>query len=109
MPTPLDEQQYSELATQPLRELVDTLDEVSQASNDAVEVELANDIVTLDFADGVRFVINSHRAARQIWMAANTSAWHFNWHADSQRWLCSKTNEELWDVVAEQLRVKTGR
>lgn len=108
MSTPIDEQQYYERATTALNALVDALDEVSQQT-DAFEVELANDILTLDFPDGVRFVINSHRAARQIWMAANTSAWHFNWHADSQRWLCSKTNAELWQVVAEQLRVKTGK
>jgi CyaY protein len=108
MSPPIDEQQYSERATTALHALVDALDEVSQRT-DAFEVELANDILTLEFPDGVRFVINSHRAARQIWMAANTSAWHFNWHAEAQKWLCSKTNAELWQVVAEQLHIKTGK
>jgi CyaY protein len=108
MSAPLDEQQYTERASATLHQLVDALDEASQKS-DSFEVELANDILTLDFPDGTRFVINSHRAARQIWMAANTSAWHFNWHADAQRWLCSKSQAELWQVVSEQLNKKTGQ
>lgn len=109
MSTTLDEQQYYERAKKTLHELVDSLDEVSQQAGETFEVELANDILTLDFPDGARFVINSHRAARQIWMAANTSAWHFNWHADVAQWLCSKTNAELWQVVTDQLRRKTGK
>ena len=105
----IEEQQYYERATKTLHELVDALDEASQQTNEAFEVEFANDIVSLDFPDGVKFVINSHRAARQIWMAANTSAWHFNWHAESGQWLCSKTKAELWQVVSEQLRIKLGK
>ena len=109
MSAPLDEQQYYERASATLHELLDVLDELSQNSNEAFEVEFANDILTLDFPDGVRFVINSHRAARQIWMAANTSAWHFNWHADVQQWLCSKSSANLWQVVTEQLSRKLGK
>ena len=32
----------------------------------------------LDLRDGTKIVINSHRAARQIWMAADRTAWHFD-------------------------------
>jgi CyaY protein len=105
----IEEQYYYERASTALRQLVEALDKVSQANDDAFEVEFASDIITLDFPDNSRFVINSHRAARQIWMAANTSAWHFNWHEDVGQWLCSKTNAELWTVVEDQLGRKTGK
>jgi iron donor protein CyaY len=45
---------------------------------DGLDVQLAGDVLTVGFADGARFVINAHSAARQIWMAAGTTAWHFD-------------------------------
>jgi CyaY protein len=85
-----------------LSQLLTQLDELSQRLGETFEVELSSDILTLEFADGVRFVINSHRAAQQIWMAANTSAWHFNLTADGS-WLCSKSGASLPSVLAAQL------
>ena len=74
---------------------------------DDVEAELAGDILNIEFADDSKFVINSHRAARQIWMAAGTTAWHFDY--DGERWVSSKTREELWSVVEQALSSKLGR
>lgn len=45
---------------------------------DDLEVSYSDGVLTLDLRDGVRIVINSHRAARQIWMAAVAQAWHFD-------------------------------
>jgi len=45
---------------------------------DDVEVSTSDGVLTLALRDGVRVVINTHRAARQIWMAAVASAWHFD-------------------------------
>ena len=77
MTTQIDEHTYLSQARQELGRLLSALDEVA-AENEEFEVELANDIVTLEFKDGAKYVINSHRAARQIWMAADARAWHFD-------------------------------
>lgn len=101
----LTEEQYRKKATETLSHLLTQLDSLSQRLGESFEVELSNDIVTVEFADGVRFVINSHRAAQQIWMAANTNAWHFNPTAQGS-WVCSKSGETLPAVLAAQLRNK---
>jgi CyaY protein len=106
--TSASEESYRKLASATLNHLVSQLDELSVRLGEAFEVELANDILTLEFADGVRFVINSHRAAQQIWMAANTSAWHFN-PADNGQWVSSKSSETLSNVLAAQLGSKLGQ
>jgi CyaY protein len=105
--TSASEETYRKLASTTLKELVSQLDALSLRLGETFEVELANDILTLEFPDGVRFVINSHRAAQQIWMAANTSAWHFNPAADG-RWVCSKSGETLTTVLTSQLQSKLG-
>jgi CyaY protein len=45
---------------------------------DDIEISTSDGVLTLSLRDGVRVVINTHRAARQIWMAAVASAWHFD-------------------------------
>jgi CyaY protein len=102
----LDEQSYSALANAELTRLLAALDRVAAQGED-FEAEFANDIITLEFADGSKFVINSHRAARQIWMAAGSHAWHFDF--SGAQWLATKTQQELWAVITEQLSRKLGR
>ncbi|HMR07658.1 MAG TPA: iron donor protein CyaY [Polyangiaceae bacterium] len=99
-------QQYEERAHPELRALIDALDALDL---DNVEAELANEIVTLEFADGAKYVINSHRAARQIWMAAERTAWHFDWVDDKQAWIDDKRGHELWQTVSTALSEKLGR
>ncbi|HEX2733347.1 MAG TPA: iron donor protein CyaY [Polyangiaceae bacterium] len=101
----MDEREYQTKASAELRDLVDALDELA-ARDERFEVELASDILTLEFPDGAKFVINSHRAARQIWMAADKRAWHFDWAG--QDWRTTKDDQELWSVINEMLSRKLG-
>jgi CyaY protein len=99
------ESEYEALAYPELTRLVRALDDLE---SDAFEAELAGDILTLEFRDGTRYVVNSHRAARQIWMAAERSAWHYDWVADKKAWIASKSGDELWSTLERVLAKKTG-
>jgi CyaY protein len=94
------ESDYEALAYPELGRLVRALDSLE---SDAFEAELAGDILTIEFRDGNRFVVNSHRAARQIWMAANRSAWHFDWLPERCLWIAQKSGDELWATVERML------
>lgn len=102
----VNEEQYTHLAHEELLRLVDALDELD---TDSLEVELESDILTLEFEDGTKYVINSHRAARQIWMAADHSAWHFDWRAERSAWIASKSGDELWATVERVAEKKLGQ
>src|SRR5689334_6570554 len=86
----MSEQAFEREADRELHALERALGDV-----DGLEVDLESGILTLEFSDGVRYVINSHRAARQIWMAAERSAWHFDYDATAARWIAKKTGDEL--------------
>ena len=98
-----DEQAFDAVADRELHALEKALDDV-----DGLEVDLQSGVLTLEFSDGVKYVVNSHRAARQIWMAAERSAWHFD-HAADGRWTASKSGEELWATLQGALGRKLGR
>lgn len=106
MTTPaLTDSDYDAVAAPELARLIESLDSLT---NDAVEAELASDILTIEFSDGTRYVLNSHRAARQIWLSAERSAWHFDFLADSRSWVATKTGDELWRTLAGLLSLKLG-
>jgi len=89
----------------------DTLKKLDKALTDidpAIEADLASDILTIEFEDGRKFIINSHRAARQIWLAAAARAWHFSFDEISGRWVDTREGHELWTLVAELLSKAVG-
>ena len=100
----ISEQDYEARALPELRALVDALDELELSG---VDCELSSDILTIELKNGNRYVVNSHRAARQIWMAADSSAWHFDW--DGERWVAKKTGDELWGTLSRVLSSKLGQ
>jgi CyaY protein len=100
------EGEYDAAAFPELTALIDALDALEGSD---VQAELAGDILTIEFEDGTRFVLNSHRAARQLWMAADRSAWHFDFRSESGRWVAQKTGDELWATLERVLEKKLGR
>lgn len=104
--TVLSESEYEKLAYPELAALVRALDALE---SDDFEAELASDILSIEFSDGTKYVVNSHRAARQIWMAAERSAWHFDWDTEKKRWVATKTGDELWATLSRVIGNKLGR
>ena len=104
MADPIDEATFDELADRALRALETSLNDV-----DGIEADLESGILSIEFGDGERFVVNSHRAARQIWMAARASAWHFDVEVKTGRWTATKTGDELWDCLQREIGKKLER
>lgn len=99
----LSERDFEKLADEELKKLSRTLDDI-----DDLEADLQMGVLTITFSDGARYVVNSHRAAKQIWGAAERSAWHFDRQTDG-RWVASRNGDELWSTVERLLSTKLGR
>ena len=87
----MDESRYQKLADVALRAVEDLLKDVDA---EVVDLERAGDVLTLTFASGKKAVVNTQRPTRQIWLAANARAWHFEYHEPDGpvpgRWLDDK-------------------
>lgn len=99
----MEDAEFDRIARDELRHLEDALSEVDP---DECEVSSSDGVLKLALKDGTRVVINSHRAARQIWMAAVATAWHFD--PVGEAWRASKTNEDLRPTLAKLLRERIG-
>jgi CyaY protein len=88
-------------------EMVYLEDRLGELDPDDVELTVSQGVLRLDLRDGTKIVVNSHRAARQIWMAAIATAWHFD-PMDDGRWFATKTSEELRPTIARLLKERLG-
>lgn len=100
----MDEASFDHVARDELRSLEDAFADIDP---DDVDVSTSDGVLRLDLRDGTKIVINSHRAARQIWMAAVASAWHFDPGSDGT-WIAAKTGEELRATLARLVRDHVG-
>jgi CyaY protein len=90
----------------------DTLKRLERACtdlDDRLEADLAADVLTLEFADGRKYIVNSHSAARQVWVSAEARAWHFSYDDATARWVDTREGRELWALVGEVVSKKLAR
>ena len=100
----MDEASFDGAAREELRAIEDAFADIDP---DLVEISTSDGVLRLDLRDGTKIVINSHRAARQIWMAAIASAWHFDLGTDG-RWVSGKSGDELRATVKKLLKERVG-
>jgi CyaY protein len=100
----MDEASFDKVAREELRAIEDAFADIDP---DDVEISTSDGVLRLDLRDGTKIVINSHRAARQIWMAAVASAWHFD-PGPGGSWRATKSGEELRPTLARLVRERIG-
>jgi CyaY protein len=101
----MNENEFDQHADRTLRALVTALDAIED-----VEAELSQGVLNVFLPKGPEYVINSHRAAGQIWMAAGRQAWHFAPDDTGERWTSTKApHEELWVALSGALAASLGR
>lgn len=97
---------FQTIAQRTMKEVDEVLGELDP---DTLDVDWAGDVMQLCFSDGAVFVLNAHSAAQQIWLAAGTTAWHFDPPtAPGEDWVASKTSEGLKEVLSKVVGEKLG-
>jgi len=102
----MDEQRFLHLADQTFRKIQDILEPVDP---DLADYEMSGDVLQITFADRSKCVINTQRPTRQIWLAARSKAWHFDWDEARGVWLDEKgSGTELFSHLAALVKDACG-
>ena len=84
---------------------------IQQALEDAdLDFELpADGILEVEFDDGSKLIINRHSAAREIWVAARSGGYHFDYDANTETWvLDSDRSQELFTCLSRYCSQQAG-
>jgi CyaY protein len=72
-------------------------------------VDGEENVITIGFAGGDRFVLNVNGPAREIWLSANRRAWHFA-PRGGDRWTSTGADsEDLLACLSRLVGEKLGR
>ncbi len=94
------------------RAVTDTLLRIEQAVEGCgadIEFENAGDILTLEFANGTRIIINKQGAAKQIWVAAKSGGFHYRHDDGTGNWINDQTGAELFVELSRLVSQQAGQ
>lgn len=104
--TKLSDHEFSKHADGFMAEVLTVLD---QFDPDDLDSMLAMGVLTMEFADGTKCIMNRQTAAHQIWLAYSATAWHFDFDSESGAWKDTKDRGDLKSVLAKTISEKLGR
>ena len=97
---------FSLHAEQTLESLLERMSEIDAVAD--LDIDIIDGVLTLEFEDGGKIIINRQEAANQIWLASPEGPAHFGYDADQDAWLNDRTGESLTDTLNRVLSAGTG-
>lgn len=76
---------------------------------DDADYSTTDGMVTIEFPDGVKYVLNRQSGNHQMWFAAGARAWHYTWDEPRRSWSDDKDGHDLYGRIAEVVGAKIGR
>jgi CyaY protein len=102
----MDKQQFVKLSDACLARVARWLEPFDP---DELDYATTDGVVTLSFADGVRFVLNRQSATNQMWFAAGARAWHYNYDESRDAWFDDRDGHALFERLAQVVTDKLRR
>lgn len=99
----MTEAEFDEVSAPTLEQLREAIEQ----SGCEVDVEEKGDgVLELEFEDGSKIVVNRHRAAREIWVAARAGGFHFGWRGGA--WRDTRDGSEFFAAVSRLVSAQGG-
>lgn len=93
-------------------DLVDSLQqEVEDLFDDSgldVDLENSNGVLTVRFENGSQLILSRQEPLRQLWIAARSGGFHFDYFEDQERWVCDTSGEPLGELLGRVVREQSG-
>ena len=89
----------------------DTMVAIEEAIEDCgvdIDYDNAGGILTLEFADGSQIIVNKQAPLTQIWVAARSGGYHFDYDAAGECWRLQGNGEELFDCLSRYCSEQAG-
>ena len=93
----MNESEFQEIAEQTIEDIQDAIDN----SGADIDYDEIGGVLTLEFEDNSKIIFSKQGAMNQLWMAAKSGGFHFDYNEETEQWLCdSGDNEELYQMLS---------
>jgi CyaY protein len=93
----------------------DLVDAVQQAVEDIfddsdLDLDLENSagVLTVRFENGTQLILSRQEPLRQLWVAARSGGFHFDYDEGQGLWICDTSDEPLGELLARATREQAG-
>lgn len=93
------------------RRIDDTLRAIEAALDEAgsdLDYENSGGILTLRCDNGTQLILNRQTPVRQLWLAARSGGFHFDWDAAAEEWVRDSDGAGLKSVLEALLAEQCG-
>ena len=101
----MNESEFQEIAGQTIEDIQDAIDD-SGADMDYDEI---GGVLTLEFENGSKIIFSKQGAMNQLWMAAKSGGFHFDYNEETEQWICdSGDKEEMYNMLSRLSTEQAG-
>lgn len=101
----MNESEFNEIADQTIEDIQDAIDDCGAD----IDYDEVGGVLTLEFEDDSKIIFSKQGAMNQLWMAARSGGFHFDYNEDDEQWLCdSGDNEELFAMLSRLASEQAG-
>jgi CyaY protein len=89
----------------------DTMTAIEEAVDDCgvdIDYDSAGGILTLEFGNGSQIIVNKQTPLSQLWVAARSGGYHFDYDSDNQCWRLQGGGEELFSCLSRYCSEQAG-
>ena len=92
----IDESEFHDIVEQTIESIQDAIDE----SGADIDYEEIGGVLTLEFENGSKVIVSKQPPVKQLWVAAKSGGFHFDYNVEGAQWVCdSGDNEELFTML----------
>ena len=84
------------------------IEEAADASDAGIDYENSGGVLTLTLENRSQVIINRQTPVRQLWVAARSGGFHFNFDAASGEWRRDSDGAELFAVLSRVISEQGG-
>ena len=101
----MNESEFQEIAEQTIEDIQDAIDD----SGADIDYDEIGGVLTLEFEDGSKIIFSKQGAMNQLWMAARSGGFHFDYDVAAEHWVCdSGDNEEMYSMLSRLSTEQAG-
>jgi len=100
----MNETEFNQLIDDILMDIEDQLDDTDLD----IDCETHSGILTLTLPNSSQIIINRQTFTRQLWLAAKSGGFHYEFDESSQAWLDTRTGKRFEDVLNRCLHEQSG-
>jgi CyaY protein len=100
----MNESDFDELAGAAMLAIEEAIDDCGVD----IDYDNAGGILTLEFANGSRIIVNKQTPLSQLWVAARSGGFHFDYDADADCWRLQGKGDELFACLSRYCSEQAG-